>query len=315
MKKIINILFLGGAKRVSLAEKLKDAGRRRGIAINIFSHELGPCEPIASVGKVIVGNKYSDPRILDELGEVIRSNDIDIVLPFIDPSIEIARLCADRYGVFSPVSDAALASSMFDKVDGAALFEANSLPIPDTYRTLDEIVYPAIFKPRRGSASKGIMIVRSVDEASRIADRDNYLVQQYIGNNEEYTLDCYVGMNDNEIKCIVPRVRLATVGGEVSKTRTCRDLRLISLGERVIKSLGFKGCVTLQFLKDLDTGEYKLMEINPRLGGGVICSICAGADIPGMIIDEFCGDTAHRVTDWSDGALMTRYMQEVMFYE
>ena len=41
-KKEINILFLGGAKRVSLARKVIAAGEKLGVRVNIFSYELSP---------------------------------------------------------------------------------------------------------------------------------------------------------------------------------------------------------------------------------------------------------------------------------
>lgn len=314
MRPILSILMLGGAKRVSMARELIAAGKAHGVDVYIYSHELDHQEPIASVGKIIVGNKYSADGIMNEMRDIIKSFQIDIVLPFIDPSIEIARLCAERYGVFSPTSGTEVSAKLFDKVLGAELFASAEIAIPTTYHTIDEIKYPVILKPRFGSASHGIIIAKTREEIPADIDFSGYLAQQYIAEREEYTLDCYIGMTDGEIKAIVPRLRIATVGGEVSKTQTCRIPRLIALGEKVIKTLGLQGCVTLQFIHDKSTGQFLLMEINPRLGGGVICSINAGANIADMIISECLGETARKANVWRDGALMTRYMQEVMFY-
>ena len=101
----INILFLGGAKRVSMAEQLIKAGAGFGIEVKIFSHELSPCEPIASIGTIITGSKYLSPEIDTELDEIIANHDIHILLPFIDPAIEVAARCKERHPeVFVPVS-------------------------------------------------------------------------------------------------------------------------------------------------------------------------------------------------------------------
>ena len=51
----INIMFLGGAKRVSLAEHFIKSGKRLGREVRIFSYELSSDCPIASIGKVVVG--------------------------------------------------------------------------------------------------------------------------------------------------------------------------------------------------------------------------------------------------------------------
>ena len=77
----INVLFLGGAKRVALAEQLIKAGKEYGIEVSIFSHELDDCEPIASVGKIIIGNKYSSPGIDAELDKIIEPESMELAVP------------------------------------------------------------------------------------------------------------------------------------------------------------------------------------------------------------------------------------------
>ena len=76
-----------------------------------------------------------------------------------------------------------------------------------------------------------------------------------------------------------------------------------------------RGPVTLQFLHDLDNDRYLLMEVNPRLGGGVICSIYAGAPIADYILKEAVGASVRPCTDWAPGTLMARYQKEAIFYK
>ena len=63
----MNLLFLGGAKRVSIAEHFLSYGRKMDIEINIFSYELDEKVPIAAIGKVIKGLKWNDVSILDDI--------------------------------------------------------------------------------------------------------------------------------------------------------------------------------------------------------------------------------------------------------
>ncbi len=315
IKRKINILMLGGAKRVSLAEQLIRAGKELGVEVSIFSHELSEREPIASVGTVIVGSKYSEKGIDDEISHVIESHAIDVVLPFIDPAIELAARVSRRHpDVFIPVSSKEVARAMFDKQVAAEWFERAGIPIPATY-TAESITYPAILKPRTGSASKGIIVAHNAEELSRAPKPlGEYLIQEYIADRDEYTVDCYVGTTDGDVKCAVPRLRIATAGGEVIRTETRRIPAVMSLAERTLKELKFRGPVTLQFIYDRSNSRFLLMEVNPRLGGGVICSIMAGADIAKMIVEECEGMNATPCRVWRDGTLMTRYFREVMFY-
>lgn len=300
---------------MAMAEQLIRAGKRLGCNVKIFSHELSEQEPIASVGTIITGKRYSDPTVDAELDEIIARHKIHVVLPFVDPAIEVAARCKQRHAeVFVPVSSPEVSRAMFDKVLAAQLFEQNGIAIPITY-TAESIKYPAILKPRTGSASRGIIVARSIEEVQAAPmPLHQYLIQQYIEHREEITVDCYVGTFDHEAKCTVPRIRLATAGGEAIRTITQRNSQLEATAKQVLKSLHLEGAVTLQFIHDLDTDRYLLMEINPRLGGGVICSICAGADIASMIIEEAQDINAMPRHEWRDKTLMTRYFKEVIFF-
>lgn len=83
----------------------------------------------------------------------------------------------------------------------------------------------------------------------------------------------------------------------------------------MIETFSLRGPVNLQFLHDLDSDRYLLMEVNPRLGGGVICSIFAGAPITDYIIDEALGVELSPCNDWASDTLMARYFKEAIFYE
>ena len=75
------------------------------------------------------------------------------------------------------------------------------------------------------------------------------------------------------------------------------------------------GAVTVQLIHDLDCpGRLLVMEINPRLGGGAVCTVAAGCDIPAMIISEALG-FAVDAAEPRPGVRICRYMQEVVFVD
>ena len=74
MKQAVNILMLGGAKRVSMARMIKRAGTRLGMAVNLFSYELTSEVPIAQVATVVKGLRWNDPYIMDHLHTVVEEN-------------------------------------------------------------------------------------------------------------------------------------------------------------------------------------------------------------------------------------------------
>lgn len=313
MKKI-NIMMLGGARRVSMAELFKRSGERIGREVNIVSYELMEQVPIALVAKVVVGLRWSDPNVVADIVRVAGEYEIDIILPFVDGAIEIASKVKQLLpGVFIPVGDFETNRTMFDKVSAAKAFEQAGIPIPRTYTAINAKM-PAIAKPRKGSASRGIKIFHTLDELMQLENLSDYLVQEYIENREEFTVDCYVSQA-GDILTVVPRVRLEVMGGEVTRTITCRNATLDRLSREVIAKFRLRGPVTLQFLHDIDRNRYMLMEVNPRLGGGVVCSIYAGAPITDYIIDESRAISLQPCDDWAYNTLMARYQKEAIFYE
>lgn len=187
-RRSVNVLFLGGAKRVSFGRKLIDAGHRLGVEVKIYSYELEPEVPVALIGGVILGRRWGAPDILDHLHQIVGAYRIDVLLPFVDGAIAIAGSYIANYGdAWSPVVGPGKADTLFDKVLSAREFEAAGLDIPATYSG-GRPVFPLIAKPRRGSASKGIEVIGGINEFRRISKHaDDYLIQTYYPQREDFT--------------------------------------------------------------------------------------------------------------------------------
>ena len=311
-KKIV-VMMLGGARRVSVAEQLRNSGTRIGCNVELVSYELTQQVPISIVSQVVVGLKWTDPDVIDDIVRVAIENEVSIILPFVDGAIEIASKCRERLpDVFIPVGDFETSRKMFDKIEAAAAFRKAGLPIPSTYTAVNAEV-PAIAKPRKGSSSRGIFIFHNMDELMHLENLENYLIQEYIPHFDEYTVDCYVSVS-GEILVTVPRLRIEVQGGEATRTETVRNTTLERMSRDVIEAFSLRGPVTIQFLHDLDRDRYLLLEVNPRLGSGVVCSIHAGAPITDYILQEALGIPVTRYDDWADRTLMARYQKEVIFH-
>lgn len=308
----INILFLGGAKRVSIANHFKHTAEDMGHNVNVFSYELDDKVPIACIGSVIIGKKWKDKDLLADLKANIEKYNISIVLAFVDPAIyvvsELKKICPN---VFMPVSESDLCNIMFDKLLSAHWFEKHNISQPSYYTDPMLYKYPVILKPRTGSASKGIVVCTSKEELPDV-DFSNYLVSEFIADHTEFSVDCYVSQQ-GEVTSVVPRIRLETVGGEAVRSKTVKDIAIIEESKKILTSGNFRGPITIQYLKDNKTGKVYVMEINPRLGGAVVTSIGAGSGIIKMILKEFLGKKISPISNWRDNTVMVRYFNEVIF--
>lgn len=308
----INILFLGGAKRVSVANHFKNTAKEMGHNVNVFSYELDNKVPIACVGEVIIGKKWKDKDLLSDLKENVEKHNIHIILAFVDPAIyvisELKKLCPN---VFIPVSEPELCNTMFDKVLSAEWFQEHNISQPAFYTDPSTFQYPLILKPRTGSASKGIVVCKSKEELPAV-DLSQYLVSEFVAEHTEFSVDCYVSQT-GEVTSVVPRIRLETAGGEAIRSKTVKDEAIIKVSKKILTAGQFRGPITIQYIKDNTNGNVYVMEINPRLGGAVVTSIGAGSGIIKMILDEYLGNSIKPITDWRDNTVMVRYFNEVIF--
>lgn len=310
----LTFLFLGGAKRVAIARRFIEACRNKNLEGKIIGYELDVRCPLASVGTVLEGRKWRDPDILGHIDEVVREYDVDVILPFVDSAVGIAAAYRDTYtyrNVYIPVGARATAELMFDKCMSAELFLSLGIEIPATCHEWYENAR-LIAKPRFGSASKGIVIIDKQSEFEMLSGTE-YLIQERIDKKQEITVDCFISVADGAIRAVSPRIRLEVSGGEVVRTMTIDDADVISLARKTIEKIGLRGAVTIQFIRDVDSGRLMVMEINPRLGGGVPASINAGADIAAMIVDEALG-LRPEYKDAVPGVLTVRYLDDIAFF-
>ena len=135
-------------------------------------------------------------------------------------------------------------------------------------------------------------------------------MQEFV-EGEEYTLDVYTGF-DGQPRCVVPRLRLEVRTGEVSKGLIVKNKDIMAVGELVVKSLGeCRGVITVQCILT-DTGRIRVIEINPRLGGGAPLAIHAGADFAKWILMEQLGKKPHiHPGGFRDDIVMLRYDESI----
>lgn len=308
---MINILFLGGSKRISVAKEFIERSAQLGRQITIYAYELNPHEPISEFGIILKGLKWNDPNLINDLSDKINEYKIDIVIPFVDiATIVCSRLKEKNNRLFFPGSSLSLNLQLMDKCSSESLFVKHSILIPESTKT-----FPLIAKIKTGSGGKGIFIAQTHAQEQfffNSFNEEDYHIQRFL-DGTEYSVDSYI-TQVGDIISVVPRERVEAVNGEATRSKTCNDLNLIELTRVIIGKLSLKGVVTLQFIKEHTTGAVYLIEINPRFGSGVVTSIAAGASIPGFILNEFLGLELNECVNWRPNLEMVRYFSESFFY-
>lgn len=260
----------------------------------------------------------TDPAFVPRLVDLCRDARVALVVPTIDPELGVyarSREVFREIGTTVAISSPEVIEIAEDKVRTHDWLRGNGFPTvrqTGVEAALAEgWTFPLLAKPRRGSAARGVTVVRDRAQLRAVTRGDDYVVQSIAPGNE-YTIDVLAD-RDGRALCAVPRRRFEVRAGEVSKGMTVRSETLEDLACRVCEALpGAYGPVTVQVFRDESTGETNVIEINPRFGGGFPLSWQAGAPYPVWLIEETLGrpSTAGR-NGWADGTVMLRYDEAV----
>ena len=197
----------------------------------------------------------------------------------------------------------------------AELFAEININTPKIF-TRNAIEFPCFAKPYDGSCSIGASVVGTPEMLSdaMLADEKMMFMELIDDSYQEYTVDAYYDRK-GQLRCFVPRQRLETRAGEVSKGVARRNFVYDYLRDKLGYLKGARGCITLQLFGNQDTEKFSAIEINPRFGGGFPLSYSAGANYPGWIIDEYLlGQTVEFNEDWEADLLMLRYDAKVLVH-
>jgi carbamoyl-phosphate synthase large subunit len=318
----INILFTSSGKRVSLIKKFRETFFEQKLAGKIITADIKSNAPTAFFSeKHYLVSRVTEKNYLNELISICQLEKIKIIIPLIDTELELLSNNRDLFnniGVDLLVSSCKLNEIASNKTKTYNFFIENNISTPKVYSAREmhrkEYNFPLIIKPINGSSSEGVVKIKNQKELEFFIDYiPNAMVQEYV-NGDEYTVDVMLDLKGN-IKTIVPRQRLETRSGEVSKGVTKKDFHIIREVEKVVKKLpGAIGCITIQCFKKVD-GEITFIEINPRFGGGIPLSIEAGANFPLWIIEMYSGNSfKEHDFSWKENLTMLRF-DEAIFTE
>lgn len=316
----INILFTCIGRRVSLLNSFRKAGRQLKINLLLLgtdATELSSALQLCDKGFTVKPTTHVN--YIKQLLSIVRANHVSLLVPTVDLDL---KLLAQNKAKFAAAGCQVLVSKpnvveiCQDKRKTFRFLLKNGFDTPVTMNpraalSKKKLKWPCFLKPWDGYASRGNAIVSSREELSVFAKRiPNTICQEFI-KGTEYTCDVYVDFN-MKVRCVVPRKRIETRAGEVSKGQVVKDPRIMNEAVRLVEILGAgPGVITLQLFLT-DDGKIKFVEINPRFGGGAPLSIKAGANFPKWILQEILGrKTTIRFNGFKDNLIMLRYDGEV----
>lgn len=321
----MNILFTCAGRRAYLLKYFKenlDVGDR------IVATDLqlnAPALQVADV-KLQVPPVYAE-NYIDLTLEICKVYHIDALISLNDlelPILSENKRRFDDMGVKVIVSPPEVIDICFDKYKTSLWVESIGLKAPKSFVRLEDakealvngdVSFPLFLKPRWGSGSIGLEIVDDLSELDFIygflskkikksilapasKEKDLIIIDEYLSGNE-YGLDVINDLEGNFVAVSVKQ-KLAMRSGETDKALTVDIPELREIGKCLGSHLRHIGNLDVD-IKQRANGDYCVIELNPRFGGGFPFSYEAGVNLPKAIIHWLRGEVV------PEGLLVPQY--------
>lgn len=216
---------------------------------------------------------------IDQLNKLVDEWGIDIIMPAHDsvflrlseaqaaqqllahaavPALEQARICRNKNSTYAFFADCD--------------FVPRSLSLADAS-------YPIFAKPAVSQGSLGAEIVHNAGRHQELLDATTeYVFSEYLPGLE-LTVDCLSDGN-GLLRNVAPRERCRVKSGISVRTRPFNaDASIIRISEQIAQRLQLKGAWFFQLRQDTH-GQWKLLEIAPRIAGSMGLSRHLGINYP-----------------------------------
>lgn len=316
----MNILVTSVGRRVKIVEYFKmELNDEKGKVI------CTDCDPKAPA--LYFGDDHEIvPRITDKeyisiLKSICLKHEIDAIVSLIDPELE---LLAEFKKEFESIDVELILSGLdtiqksFDKYKTYKYMQELQIPAVPTYLEINEVhealqngtyEFPLVVKPRKGSASLGLEIIRDFEQLNEISPhliREDLIIQPYY-KNREYGIDVYIDMHTGELTDLFIKEKLLMRSGETDKSLSVFNNKIEKIIKKLVSKTSFRGVIDVDCFEY--NGEYYISEINPRFGGGYPHAFESGCNFMEYIIRNLKGksNTKYRQYKYKENVLMMKY--------
>lgn len=310
----MNILFTCVGRRSYLLKYFKE---NLSIIDKIIATDMQSSAPALQVAdvKILVPEVYN-PKYIDILLDICKGHKIDALISLNDLELPILaenKTKFEKQGVRVIVSDPNVIDIAFDKYKTTQWVESIGLKVPKTYITIasvkealsnGEISFPLFMKPRWGSGSIGLETVDEMEElnfyynllkkkikktilATASVGEEYIMIQEKL-TGREFGLDVMNDLEGNYVAVSVKQ-KLAMRAGETDKAVTVDLPEVREIGATIGRNLKHVGNLDVDIMQRAN-GDYCVLELNPRFGGGYPFSYMAGVNMPLAILKWLRGE-------------------------
>lgn len=259
---------------------------------------------------------YSDVNSGDEsLYGLLEKEHFDVLIPVSDMTVPFAsknkQYIEREFGVKCAVPDYEQVYQVEDKSRFMTFCKENDIPHPKTAglsevtleKVADEVCFPALIKPDYSVGARGITRVNSIEELQKEYPRvsqkfGSCALQEFIENKEYYfNVMLYRDAKGRFLAyTILKIVRMYPIGaGSSACCVTVKNDVLLQICKDCLDKLNWEGMADFDVLQRLDNGDYKIIEINPRVPASLRAAAVSGVNFPEIIVKDALGESTPEV--------------------
>lgn len=136
------------------------------------------------------------------------------------------------------------------------------------------------------------------------------IIQEFI-HGTEYNVTGLGDGNGNTIAAVPMRKQYITDKGKAWGGISIADKQILALTDHFLKSTKWRGGFELELMKN-KSGEYFLLEINPRMPAWIYLSVGVGQNIPEALVRMAMGWPTEAYTHYEVGKMFIRYAWDMI---
>jgi len=184
--------------------------------------------------------------------------------------------------------------------------------IPELEKAIHALGFPVMVKGRYYEAYIAYNLEQAIERFHKIAAKWGVpiVVQQFVKGTELNV----TGLGDgkgNMLAAVAMRKQFITDKGKAWAGITINDPALLEITRKFISRSNWRGAFELEIMKS-DTGNYFLMEINPRIPAWIYLAVATGQNIPESLVNLALGNPVQPFNSYEVGKLFIRYSYDMI---
>jgi carbamoyl-phosphate synthase large subunit len=306
---------------------IKEAGSWRGKGIGFGYDSLDAGLYVKKYFKHVYLLPYPSEGARYLMDNILRAHEqtpMDVIIPTLDSELYNFIAIEDtlrqhNIATFLPTEEQLDSCS---KVKMSKLGERASILVPQNYiltkteklgAAAEQIGFPMMVKGLFCEAYKSYNLDEAAGFLSKITPKWGMpvILQRYI-EGEEYNIAAVGDGKGGCVGAVCMKKLFITDKGKAWSGVTIKDNALLELAAKFFSATQWRGPLELEFIKDRLSGEYWMLEVNPRFPAWIYLAKAAGINLPMLAVKLALGEKVKKATAYKIGVIFNRYVEEVV---